>query len=380
MQGIETMKLNLHSVYIVIFCVISLFSKVANAEGDNGKLDKVLSQITSVKTDITQKERQQTSVKQQLSALKKKIGILAAELNKTNSNLKQQKNSLSKLTKDQAREQSKLKEAQNRLLSQIDLAYQLEHKNYFKVILRSERKITPRLLLSYHKYIFIARLHEMHNIKKALERLEKNRLEIKQQTQKLEKLEKKQVEQKVELEAAKRERNQVLDSLKNRIAEQNKRLKQLLTAKRKLENLVSTLVPHKFAMSSELKTKFCRKFVWPTKGEVAVHFGSPIEQSSWKWSGVIIKATEGQDVQATSAGKVVYADRLAGYGLLLIIDHGNGYMSLYGHNKGFSKKLHEPVAAGEVVATVGKSDSEEAGLYFAIRYNGKPMDPERWCR
>jgi septal ring factor EnvC (AmiA/AmiB activator) len=76
---------------------------------------------------------------------------------------------------------------------------------------------------------------------------------------------------------------------------------------------------------------------------------------------------------------VVYADWFTGYGLLLIIDHGSGYMSLYGHNSNFRKKVNDQVEAGEIVALVGKSGCEEAGLYFAIRYNGRLVNPEQWC-
>ena len=134
------------------------------------------------------------------------------------------------------------------------------------------------------------------------------------------------------------------------------------------------------SMSPKLMMQLCRDFVWPTKGNIIIHFGSPIEQSSWSWSGIIIAAPVGQPIRAISSGSVVYADWFNGYGLLLIIDHGNGYMSLYGHINGFRRKLNDKVEAGEVVATVGKSGSEEPGLYFSIRYNSKPVNPEQWCK
>jgi Membrane-bound metallopeptidase len=239
----------------------------------------------------------------------------------------------------------------------------------------------PSLLLAYHKYIFMARLEQMHHINKALERLEQNKRKIKLQTKELERLESKQQKQKLELEKTKQEYSQALSMLKGKIAIQSKKLKQLLMAKRNLERLIDSLTTHKVvAMSQESKTRACRNFVWPTKGVVVTRFGSSIEQSSWKWNGLVIRAPENQDIYAISPGKIVYADWLAGYGLLLIIDHGNGYMSLYGHNNRFRKKLNASVKAGEVIAAVGKSGSEEHQLYFAIRYNGKPIDPEKWCR
>ena len=363
----------------MVFCFAFLCT-VANAENDSTKLSRVLSQITSVKTDITKKEHEQTSVQQQLNNLKKKIKILSVAITKTTKNLKRQKQGLLKLTKDQIKQQARLKDAQDKLLSQINLANQVTPPGYFKIILSGESTITSALILVYHRYIFMARLLQMDNIKKTLEYLEKNRREIKEQTRQLENLEKKQERQKLDLEITKQEHHQILGLLKNKIAEQNKRLKQLLIAKRNLEKLVGSLTQHKFTTSPKLKAHFCRDFIWPTQGKVTTHFGSPIEQSSWKWNGVIISAAMKQEIRAVSSGRVVYADWLAGYGLLLIIDHGSGYMSLYGYNSSFLKKLNDNVAAGEVVATVGKGDGEDYALYFAIRYNGKPLDPESWCR
>ncbi len=364
---------------VVFFCLVFLWGMV-NAADNNTKLVQVLSQITRVKIDITKKEHEQTSVEQQLNTLKKRIKVLSGELKETTRNLKRQKSALTKLTKDQVNQQAKLKDSQDKLVSQINLANQVIQPSYFKIILRGEDKITPALILVYHRYIFMARLEQMTGLKTTLERLEKNRREISRQAETFAKLEKKQARQKLELETTNKERCQIRDSLKDKIAKQNNRLKQLLNAKQNLERLVGVLTQHKFTMSSGLKAKFCQDFVWPTAGTITTHFGSPIEQSSWKWSGVIIRAAMKQEVRAASAGKVVYADWLTGYGLLLIIDHGSGYMSLYGYNSSFRKKLNDLVAAGEVVATVGKSDSENYALYFAIRYNGKPIDPAGWCR
>jgi septal ring factor EnvC (AmiA/AmiB activator) len=108
-------------------------------------------------------------------------------------------------------------------------------------------------------------------------------------------------------------------------------------------------------------------------------FGSP--RSETRWDGVLISAQEGTDIRAVSSGRVVFADWLRGYGLLIIIDHGNGYMTLYAFNQSLYKKVGEAVNMGTVIAAVGKSDGrEESGLYFGIRNQGKPIDPLHWFR
>jgi murein hydrolase activator len=227
----------------------------------------------------------------------------------------------------------------------------------------------------------MARLEKMQNIKRTLARIESNKQQIKKQTKILEKLENKQKQQKQELVQNKKEHSKIFFLLKNNIAAQNEKLTKLIRSKKNLEKLIEHLVPIKEeVITTRLMAQLCQNFIWPTKGDVIIHFGSPIEQSSWSWSGIIIAAPQNQTVRAVSSGKVVYAGWFTGYGLLLIIDHGSGYMSLYGHNDRFSKKVDDKVEAGEIIAFVGKSDGEEPGLYFAIRYNGKPVNPEKWCK
>ena len=118
----------------------------------------------------------------------------------------------------------------------------------------------------------------------------------------------------------------------------------------------------------------------PLASQVA-RFGAPRLGSLLKWRGVVIDAQPGRPVRAIAYGRVVFADWLRGFGLLLIIDHGDGYMSLYGHNQALYKEAGDWVAPGEVVATVGDSGGEvRPGLYFEIRHDGRPVNPARWCR
>ncbi len=125
------------------------------------------------------------------------------------------------------------------------------------------------------------------------------------------------------------------------------------------------------------------KLRWPTNGKLSARFGSPREVGGLKWQGVVIQAKAGTAVRAVSRGQVIYADWLRGYGLLLIIDHGGGYMSLYGHNQAIYKKMGDRVNTDEVIAEVGSSGNgsgKPSGLYFEIRYQGTPTNPNQWCK
>jgi len=119
---------------------------------------------------------------------------------------------------------------------------------------------------------------------------------------------------------------------------------------------------------------------WPIRGKHLNHFGA-VREGNLRWDGVVIDAAPGTPVAAIEAGRVVFADWLSGLGLLMIIDHGNGYMSLYGHNSVLLREVGEWVAAGDTITRTGDTGAEQVpGLYFELRYQGAPVDPSRWCQ
>ncbi|MEQ1773307.1 MAG: peptidoglycan DD-metalloendopeptidase family protein [Burkholderiales bacterium] len=119
----------------------------------------------------------------------------------------------------------------------------------------------------------------------------------------------------------------------------------------------------------------------PVRGELAGRFGSPRSDGGLTWKGLLLAAKAGEPVRAVATGRVVYADWLRGFGNLLIIDHGEGYMSLYGYNETLLKRVGDDIGGGDAVATVGNSGGgAESGLYFELRHQGKPFDPMTWIR
>jgi septal ring factor EnvC (AmiA/AmiB activator) len=119
---------------------------------------------------------------------------------------------------------------------------------------------------------------------------------------------------------------------------------------------------------------------WPVKGKPSNTFGRARNEGKMRWQGITIPAKEGVTVRAIHHGRVVYSDWLRGSGLLLIIDHGDGYMSLYAHNQSLLRDVGEWVTAGTPISTVGSSGGRDrAALYFEIRHQGKPTNPAKWC-
>jgi len=117
----------------------------------------------------------------------------------------------------------------------------------------------------------------------------------------------------------------------------------------------------------------------PVRGELANRFGSPRADGGVVWKGLFIAARAGEEVRAVADGRVVFADWLRGFGNLLIVDHGDAYMSLYGNNEALYKRVGDPIRGGEPVAAVGASGGNaDSGLYFELRHQGRPLDPLDW--
>ncbi|EKP0307159.1 peptidoglycan DD-metalloendopeptidase family protein [Aeromonas veronii] len=160
-------------------------------------------------------------------------------------------------------------------------------------------------------------------------------------------------------------------------AQQNKTVKPAEPA----EEVASSKPEHGSGISSAghysgLKTNGSLR--WPVQGPILISYGSP-RTAQLKWKGTLIGASEGTQVKAVAPGQVVYADWLDGFGMLLVIDHGKGYMSLYGHNQSLLRQVGQNVEQGEPVALVGDSGGQDRpGLYFEIRYQGEAINPTKW--
>jgi septal ring factor EnvC (AmiA/AmiB activator) len=176
------------------------------------------------------------------------------------------------------------------------------------------------------------------------------------------------------------------------------RLAQLQESESRLRGLMTSLSDTEKALSvnaeqdKELSTSLANvsktntdflslkgKLPWPVVGKLSHKFGSA--RTEVAWDGVLIDAKEGLEVQAVTRGKVVFAEWFRSFGLMIIIDHGQGYLTLYGYNQSLYKKTGDAVEAGDVIASVGQSGGRnKAGLYFGIRNKGVPIDPLEWCR
>jgi septal ring factor EnvC (AmiA/AmiB activator) len=241
-------------------------------------------------------------------------------------------------------------------------------------------------MLTYYRYIHRARLERIESIQTALSdsRAVEKRVQAKQQE--LLGLRETQQNRKSELEASRGRRGELLASLDRRVATQSREIETLRENEARLARLLQEInsAYAEIPLPSHVKGAFGTlkgKLALPAKGKLTARYGDPKPIGNLKWRGVFLAAEDAAAVRAVARGRVAYADWLRGFGLLLILEHGDGYMTLYGHNQSLSKQAGEWVEAGETIARVGNTgDAPQSGLYFEIRHNGEPRDPLLWCR
>ena len=366
---------------LLLFAIALLLSQVLSATSVD--LKSINRKIEKIKIALSQEKNQREVFLKKLKAAEIASGHLKLQLQKTEGTLKKQSTNLKKLNHDQSIYKTKLTTQRHQLTNHLRAAYMIGQGYYPKLLLSQNDAERISHLIMYYRYLSKNQLSAIRDLRTTLAYLQNNQTTIQTQTQILKYLKTQQRNERMRLESFKFDRKRVIAALNNKIQTKNQRLTELLVNKKLLEQTLIQLA-RQHQIENIIKRNFSSlkgKLNWPTYGTILPYFGTPIEQSELKWDGILIKASENQPVYAIASGKVVFAKWLPGYGLLLIINHGNGYMTLYGRNHNLYKRSAEIVQKGELIATVGRSGGyEKPALYFAIRHDAKPLNPSLWCR
>ncbi len=352
------------------------------AEQELQELKQVISQLQK---QLAENRSQQTDTEKVIQAIDVKLSAVSKELRETQTKISNNKKELNQLQK-QKTEKNILKEKQRKQLSsQLRSAYIAGQEEYIKLLLNQEDPAKISRMLQYYRYLNQARIRDIEALQKTLEELQQVEEKINATTLQLTELEAQQKQQVDQQLSLKSQQTQALQNLKKEYQDQNSRLAQLKKDEQELQAIISSLQKtlEEFAPKQSLNglSQYKNKLNWPVKGTIQHRFGSNKFANKVKWNGIVINAESGKNVQAIHNGQVVFADWLRGFGLMVIIDHGQGYLSLYGQNESLLKSTGDWVEAGEPVATVGRSGgTTEPGLYFEIRYKGKPQNPVNWIK
>jgi septal ring factor EnvC (AmiA/AmiB activator) len=250
--------------------------------------------------------------------------------------------------------------------------------------------------MHYLTYIYRSRAEQIERLREDIARLEALSQETESKNQVLEELKAEQQAQHRRLQREKAERREVLAKMSQAIQRQRREIGNLRRDQEQLRKLVERLEREAAERRAALKKKDTReeagsdstafgrlkgRLRLPVRGELTHRFGTPRQETGLTWNGLFISARAGSEVSAIAPGRVVFADWLRGFGNLLILDHGEGYMSLYGNNETLLRRVGDEVNGGAAVAAVGASGGNpETGLYFEIRFRGRPVDPLSWVK
>ncbi|HHQ4457332.1 peptidoglycan DD-metalloendopeptidase family protein [Aeromonas hydrophila] len=407
----------------------------ATAWAANQQLGAMQSQIKEQQQTIKLSKQELAKLNTQLKADEQAISAAAAKLEQTKQQLRENQQKLVGLQQDKLDLEQQASHQKQLLAKQAESAFTAGNHDYLKLLLNQQDPAKLSRSLDYYDYLNKARIEAIEALRATRDKLAKNQQATKETESKLQALLSEQQEHHQTLLASQQSRAKVRNQLQQSVEDDEQKLTQLVKAEKALkarleelrrkreeqerreraererlaklkaeqerqrrlaeqrraeqqrqdqasqQEVASTKPERGSGISSAghytgLKTNGSLR--WPVQGPILIAYGSP-RTAELKWKGTLIGASEGTQVKAVAPGQVVYADWLDGFGMLLVIDHGRGYMSLYGHNQSLLRQVGQNVEQGEPVALVGDSGGQDRpGLYFEIRYQGEAINPTKW--
>ena len=346
-------------------------------------LAKLQQEIKKLQSWLKETEPEHDKLNQQLRLSDEKIGKTAKKIEENREKLNQERTRLKKLKAEQSQLRILKAEQKKQLAKQITGAQKLGNQGSIKVLLNQDDPQQISRMLKYYEYFNQARMESIQTLIENLKRLNNIESEILVQQNQLIKTEKSLLDKNKQLNNEKQKHKKLLTSLELQRKQKSNDLSQKQQDRKRLQELiteVATLLDNSARKEDARPIRSLKgKLPRPSKGKIVKAFGNQNSQARNRWQGWLIKGFEGSNITAIHHGRVVFSDWLRGFGLLLILDHGNGYLSLYARNQSLLKSVGDWVYQGEHIATLGASGGfKEPRLYFEIRHNGIPQDPAVW--
>jgi septal ring factor EnvC (AmiA/AmiB activator) len=376
-------------IFLTVLLFVSLIAHAGElfageVEEQSARLKQLREHIGSLKDELGDMRGREAGLQRELESLDKAVGRSAAEMRKLEEEKAALQVRLAALEQEQRQQRRDMQKMRGRLVQDLRSAYLTGQQEQVRLLLSQEDPATVSRILAYHGYFTRSRSERIQALRGTLAQLAATGQEIAAQQRQLDELLDKQRDVAAELAGSQSERSRVLVKLQARLRDKSQELKKLQQDEKRLHRLVESLqqalrdIPP-VADESRPLHELKGKLRWPVAGRISMRFGARQAGGKLVSRGVRILAPAGAEVRAIARGRVAYADWLRGFGLLLIVDHGNNYMSLYGNNRTLYKEVGEWVKGGEVVATVGSSGGQSSdGLYLEMRKKGRPFDPGPW--
>lgn len=369
--------------WLLILTLLLPMPGLADDDASPEQLRDLRERIQRLQQALSRDLQSRDQLQAELRRTETRIGELAREGRELVSRQQETQRELGQLRERQALLASEQSIQIDWLTRTVRASYMSGREPLIKLLLNQQQPDQVARLLRYQEYFQRARHERVGEIRQDLEELLEVSLEVEATRRELEQRRSAVSAQQQRLKSARTERQQALERLTARLGEREQELESLREDEARLEQLLRDMdralsdIPANPA--GEPFGQLAGQLPWPVPGDIKVRFGSRRE-GDLRWNGVLLEAEAGSPVRAIHAGRVVFSDWLRGYGLMTIVDHGNRYLSLYGHNQSLLRDVGDWVATGDTVALAGDSGGQErSGIYFELRHDGKPVNPDRWC-
>ncbi len=377
------------STFLFLWLFFSFSTVFASKNEDmshyQDKLAKLQKSIAKIHQHLKGSKKQRSHVVTELKTLEAEISKTSRKLKTLEKKVTSSRQQAKKLKRELNQLNRQLAEQRAALSEQIRSAYSMGHQQNLKMLLNQQDPALAGRTQTYFNYLNRARQQQIHTFLATFELKKQTESELQQTLLTQNKLLKTQKEKKRQRQKQRFQRKKLLAELSKKIKNQETTLSSLESSRGRIENLLKSLgelladIP---TSPSETQPFVSQKgkLPWPVKGRFMNKYGQSKNYGDLKWNGIQIKTELGTPVRVISHGRVAFSDWLQGFGFITIVDHGDGYMSLYGQNESLFKQTGDWVQAGEVIATAGDSGGQTtSGVYFEIRSRGKPVNPARWC-
>jgi len=355
----------------------------ADERGDvEAQLADIARDIEALQDRLERDRGQLNRERGELERLDRDIQDTARTLAEVAADLETQRKSVRGLEQERDAYLAQLGEREDALGRQILAAWELSRASRLKLVLNQDDPARVGRLLAYYELIGEAQGARIEELRAALARLEGIQEALDRELATLDGIQKEHERRRERLQAQRQERLALVASLERSLADDAARLDELRRNRADLETILERLGDALADIPADLgqrrhPAEQRGQLPMPVGGRVLQAFGQP-RAAGLVWQGWLIAAPAGEAVRAVAYGRVAYADWLRGYGLLIIVDHGDGFMSLYGHNESLRAEVGDWVEPGEVIATVGRGPEQRQGLYFELRREGRAVDPAAW--
>lgn len=359
-----------------------LLLQQAPAQDEQAALSAVREQIVALESRIAAQRTQMDEGRQALQRIETQIaeqhGVVAAARRE----LAAEQQRLQALNDAVAKSRVELSDEHDALARQVLLSYMTGREELLKLVLNQQSPTELGRMITYYDYFNEFRSNRIDAVRGELESLAALMRAARESERRLAELTATREAELAELQAARSQRNTMIATLQDDLGESGRALESLRADEERLTDLVVELGDILTAFPAGSEQPFAQlkgRLSWPAQGELSARFGELRDGGPLRWNGVLLDAEPGSEVRAIYHGRVAFSDWLPNFGLLMIIDHGDGYLSVYGHNEVLLRESGEWVAPGDLLAQVGSAGGR-SGLYFELRHNGDVVDPSGWMR